>query len=211
MLSESKRYTHQHHHIPTRKLRPWIVLVNLATKCEYTNKYRSSYAYQTLSQTPSSPRTKARPTSSTSHLSSSHQPHPSLLPSSSRKRRRHPSHEVDHSDPIVGLVTASGKFRCSNSDCSDLSFGRQADFRRHYEHQHALRKVLYFCPVNGCSRSNGGGTGRKGKSFGTREDKMREHVRTVHEKKGKKMKLGVEVEDEDDEVEDGSEEYYEYK
>jgi hypothetical protein len=172
--------------------------------CRAINNYLSACTKTTCSLAPFSSHANAAATSSTRRLSSNHESVSPLLPS--RKRRRRTSNVSDPSDPVVGQITASGKFKCFvDAACSDLSFGRQADFRRHYEHHHAPRKVVYYCPVSGCSRSNGGGTGKKGKSFGTREDKMKEHVRTVHEKKGKKMKVEVDFEDE----EEGSEEYYE--
>jgi hypothetical protein len=107
-------------------------------------------------------------------------------------------------------MTVSGKFKCFvDAACSDLSFGRQADFRRHYEHHHVHhhRKVIYFCPIDTCLRSQKGGGGKKGKSFGTREDKMREHVRTVHEKRGKKAKVEMEVEEDGENSEEYLEEY----
>jgi hypothetical protein len=77
----------------------------------------------------------------------------------------------------------------------------QADFRRHYEHTHAAKKAEYFCTIDGCPRSiRPSGNGRsKGRSFGSREDKMREHVRTVHEKVGKKRIQGFEQEDDSEE------------
>ncbi|EAT89993.1 hypothetical protein SNOG_03262 [Parastagonospora nodorum SN15] len=118
-----------------------------------------------------------------------------LLPTPRKRRRPSTLSPTSPSDPVVGHVTAAGKFRCSDTTCADLSFGRQADFRRHYEHAHAAKKMEYFCTVDGCARSQrpAGGGRSKGRSFGSREDKMREHVRTVHEKGvGKRRKVDEE-------------------
>jgi hypothetical protein len=46
----------------------------------------------------------------------------------------------------------------------------------------------------------------KGRSFGTREDKMREHVRTVHMKSGKRKRDGSDVTIEEVEQEEYEEE-----
>ncbi|KAF2845417.1 hypothetical protein T440DRAFT_276682 [Plenodomus tracheiphilus IPT5] len=95
------------------------------------------------------------------------------------------------SDCIIGHVTLSGKFMCSHTDCDDLRFGRQADFKRHYENVHAKMVVEYFCPKTGCVRSrNPVGKTSKGRSFKGRKDKMEEHVRTVHGVSGLKRKKG---------------------
>jgi len=135
-----------------------------------------------------------RPTSTspTSPPASSRSPH-TLLPR--RRRLRQPSDSSnDISDPVIGQVTSLGKFKCLDTGCLDLKFGRQADFRRHWENVHAPRKIEFFCPVDGCHRSKRPNTGKKskGRSFGAREDKMREHVKTVHEKRGKRKRGGEE-------------------
>lgn len=81
---------------------------------------------------------------------------------------------------FIGQVSANGQFVCLYPSCSELSFGRQADFRRHYEHTHVVGKLEYYCPVDGCQRSRKPRGKRTGLSFGDREDKMREHFRVVH-------------------------------
>lgn len=73
------------------------------------------------------------------------------------------------------------KFRCSKPDCKDLTFGRLADLRRHYDQQHAHRGVQFFCNFDGCPRSYRP-TGGRMRSFGTRKDKRDEHERNVHKK-----------------------------
>lgn len=84
-------------------------------------------------------------------------------------------------EQIIGQFTITGKFICLSSQCSAISFGRQADFRRHYERTHNADKFEYYCPLDGCQRSMQPSGRRKSLSFGIREDKMREHVRIVHE------------------------------
>jgi hypothetical protein len=135
---------------------------------------------------PNSPQAAAMsPTPSSISRSDHHCPQqaPSLLLPAPKKRRRPStlSTSSSHSDPVVGHVTRGGKFKCLDAKCQDISFGRQADFRRHYDHTHVTKKVEYYCPVVGCQRSRKPAGKSKGRSFGTREDKMREHVRTVHE------------------------------
>jgi hypothetical protein len=48
------------------------------------------------------------------------------------------------------------------------------------------RSVAVFCSIEGCARSRRPEGGKKGRGFGAREDKMREHVRTVHGRKHNK-------------------------
>lgn len=84
-------------------------------------------------------------------------------------------------DRITGYVFASGQFGCAQSECADFRFGRQADYRRHHTVAHAKKaRSEYFCTVEGCDRSRKPRKGGKGHSFGNREDKMQEHVKTVH-------------------------------
>ncbi|KAH7390737.1 hypothetical protein BKA66DRAFT_440025 [Pyrenochaeta sp. MPI-SDFR-AT-0127] len=117
------------------------------------------------------------------------------LPQLARRRRRASPLPGASSDPAIGQVTRLGKFKCLDPGCDDLTFGRQADFKRHYENVHAPRKIEYFCPQEGCSRSRKPVGGKsKGRSFNNRKDKMEEHLRTVHHKRaGKRMRF-----DEDD-------------
>ncbi|KAF1940740.1 hypothetical protein EJ02DRAFT_455791 [Clathrospora elynae] len=114
--------------------------------------------------------------------------HPSPPP----PRRRHISLSSSAApDPIIGQVTLAGKFKCLSPSCSSdqLTFSRQADFKRHYENVHAGRVVEHFCPEEGCSRSRRPAGGKsKGRSFKGRMDKMKEHLRTVHEKGEKERK-----------------------
>lgn len=120
-----------------------------------------------------------------------------------RVRKRTPSDS--ESEQITGHVLASGKFKCSDPECSDLRFGRQADFRRHHVNVHAEKILEFFCPVQGCERSRYPSEKSKGRSFKGRRDKMEEHVQTVHHKLSKKRKI-YESEEEEEEDDDDTEE-----
>jgi hypothetical protein len=80
----------------------------------------------------------------------------------------------------IGTIDKDEKFKCLAVSCYDMSFARQADFRQHFENEHMPTKLEYFCPREGCPRSRKPTGSRKAKSFGTRQDKMTEHLRTVH-------------------------------
>lgn len=62
---------------------------------------------------------------------------------------------------------------------------------------HARRMTEYFCPERGCHRSRNPGDGKKGRSFKSRRDKMKEHVQTVHLKEERKRKRVVGSEERD--------------
>ncbi|KAF1931510.1 uncharacterized protein M421DRAFT_313876 [Didymella exigua CBS 183.55] len=125
---------------------------------------------------------------------------PSPLP---KKRRRHHTSTSD-SEPevITGHVLANGKLKCSDPECSVLKFGRPADFRRHYKMVHETKKIEYFCTWKGCDRSKRPFKKGKGRSFGSRRDKMEEHVRTVHQRVDKRKRQQPGTEDEEDEEDD---------
>ncbi|UPX09783.1 uncharacterized protein EKO05_0000466 [Ascochyta rabiei] len=120
-----------------------------------------------------------------------------------RVRARTPPSDSE-SEVITGHVLASGRFKCSDPKCDNLRFGRQADFRRHHINVHALKKKEYFCTVEGCDRSRRPSRKSKGRSFGARKDKMKEHVQTVHFKESKKRKRssGTAADDQDESDED---------
>jgi hypothetical protein len=80
----------------------------------------------------------------------------------------------------IGTIDKDGKIGCLAGPCRNISFARQADFRRHYEKAHMPAKLEYFCPNEGCPRSREPTGAIKGKSFGAREDRMIEHFQTVH-------------------------------
>jgi hypothetical protein len=128
---------------------------------------------------------------------------PAPVEQQKRRRRQHTPPSDSESERVTGHVLASGKFKCSDPGCSDLRFGRQADFKRHHINVHVPKKIEYFCTVQGCDRSKKPAKKSKGRSFGTRKDKMEEHVRTVHFKESKKRKRDAsDTEDEEDEDED---------
>ncbi|KAF2711817.1 hypothetical protein K504DRAFT_332873, partial [Pleomassaria siparia CBS 279.74] len=86
------------------------------------------------------------------------------------------------SSTIIGYILSDPKkFRCLETSCSSMAFGRLADLRRHHNQQHAKDRKEFFCPVMECAR-NGKKGGKKG--FGARRDKRDEHVRNVHQAKG---------------------------
>ncbi|KAF2876580.1 hypothetical protein BDV95DRAFT_483371 [Massariosphaeria phaeospora] len=107
--------------------------------------------------------------------------HSSLFQSRAQQSETRPS-EPEH---VIGFVLLDKKkFRCAKDECKDLTYGRLADLRRHYDQAHSRNRAQYFCPYPRCSRSHAPGGGR-GRSFGTRKDKRDEHVKNVHEKTGK--------------------------
>ncbi|KAH7070545.1 hypothetical protein BKA63DRAFT_493568 [Paraphoma chrysanthemicola] len=81
----------------------------------------------------------------------------------------------DDLDVTIGSVLKSGRFKCTTHKCRYKSFGRKAELQRHYDGTHAPRKRTFWCPVPLCKRSAGCG----GKAF-HREDKLRDHTRTMH-------------------------------
>jgi hypothetical protein len=83
-------------------------------------------------------------------------------------------------DSTIGTIDKDEKFKCLAASCYDMSFARQADFRRHYENTHMPSKLEYFCPMEGCPRSRKPTGAREGRSFGAREDNMTEHFLMVH-------------------------------
>lgn len=131
---------------------------------------------------------------------------PSVEQNKRRRRKQTPPFDSE-SEKITGHVLASGKFQCSDPQCEDLRFGRQADFRRHYTNVHADQIIEYFCPVAGCERSRKPSKKSKGRSFKGRKDKMEEHVETVHHKLNKKRRRSpsIEVEEENGDTEEAEE------
>lgn len=130
-------------------------------------------------------------------------PSPPIVEQGKRRRRKQTPLSDSESEKITGHVLASGRFKCSDSQCEDLRFGRQADFRRHYTNVHAHQVIEYFCPIAGCERSREPSKKSKGRSFNGRKDKMQEHVETVHHKlRKRKRSSSVEVGEEDDDTEE---------
>jgi hypothetical protein len=106
-------------------------------------------------------------------------------PAPQHRRRGRTLARTDRSEETIGFVLVDKKkFKCSNSnpDCKELTFGRLADLRRHFEQNHSTGGEEYYCHYSGCSRSHAP-TGGRGRSFGSRKDKRDEHERNVHHKK----------------------------
>ncbi|KAF2195106.1 hypothetical protein K469DRAFT_497458, partial [Zopfia rhizophila CBS 207.26] len=80
---------------------------------------------------------------------------------------------------VIGHMLSNGKIRCPHPNCRGITFGRNADFRRHYTNHHASAKQEFWCTELGCNRSPPVGGGR-GRSFGNRKDKRDEHLRNLH-------------------------------
>jgi hypothetical protein len=66
-------------------------------------------------------------------------------------------------------------FRCMVPRCRRRNFGRWNDFNRHYNGAHAVQKTVFWCPVDGCDRSENGGD----RPF-PRKDKMMTHALKRH-------------------------------
>jgi hypothetical protein len=84
---------------------------------------------------------------------------------------------VDMEDAVtrIGSVLDDGRFMCDDEKCAGLTFGRQAELRRHYTTLHAINKPEFWCHVSLCPRSKSVG----GEAF-HRKDKLMAHVRTMH-------------------------------
>jgi hypothetical protein len=66
-------------------------------------------------------------------------------------------------------------FRCTFPRCRAKTFGRWADFHRHYNGAHASEKTVFWCPVGDCNRSES-----RGHRGFPRKDKMMVHVEKMH-------------------------------
>lgn len=81
--------------------------------------------------------------------------------------------------PQIGFIYSTSTprkylFKCNSPRCGK-TFQRSYEFDRHYNGAHALEKTVYWCPVEGCPRSEGAGN----QPF-PRNDKMTDHLRKVH-------------------------------
>lgn len=86
----------------------------------------------------------------------------------------------DNVHRMVATVHVSGPsdemlLKCHFPGCEEQSFGRWAEFTRHYNGAHAVKLTKYWCPQAGCTRSEAGGN----RPF-PRKDKRDEHVRKMH-------------------------------
>ncbi|KAF2687649.1 hypothetical protein K458DRAFT_238101, partial [Lentithecium fluviatile CBS 122367] len=90
-------------------------------------------------------------------------------------------------EPIGHVLADKSKFKCSKPDCKELTFGRLADLRRHFDQNHSVQREEYFCRQSGCTRSHNP-TGGRGRSFGARKDKRDEHERNRHKRTSPKTR-----------------------
>ena len=98
------------------------------------------------------------------------------------KQDKHQSHnittvvsEIEEDVTTIGSVLSNGKLLCAAKGCEGLTFGRQAELRRHHTTLHAAIKPNFWCQVSTCRRSENVG----GKPF-HRKDKLAAHVKSMH-------------------------------
>lgn len=82
---------------------------------------------------------------------------------------------VDDIAAKIGSVLSNGKLVCDAEGCKSLTFGRQAELRRHHTTLHATNKPNFWCQVPNCRRSANLG----GRAF-HRKDKLAAHVKSMH-------------------------------
>ena len=88
---------------------------------------------------------------------------------------RTPISETVEDVTTIGSVLSNGKLLCAVKGCEGLTFGRQAELRRHHTTLHATIKPNFWCHVSNCRRSkNAGGRAFHGK------DKLAAHVKSMH-------------------------------
>lgn len=66
---------------------------------------------------------------------------------------------------------------CTHDECTK-TFERKSDRARHSRTVHGVNRVLHFCPIQGCPKSQGHGQGY------SRDDKVTEHLWKKHENLG---------------------------
>lgn len=83
--------------------------------------------------------------------------------------------DIEEDITTIGSVLSNGKLLCAVKGCEGLTFGRQAELRRHHTTLHAAIKPNFWCQVSNCRRSkNAGGRAFHGK------DKLAAHVKSMH-------------------------------
>jgi hypothetical protein len=83
--------------------------------------------------------------------------------------------EIEEDITTIGSVLSNGKLLCAAKGCEGLTFGRQAELRRHHTTLHAAIKPNFWCQVSTCRRSENAG----GRAF-HRKDKLAAHVKSMH-------------------------------
>jgi hypothetical protein len=77
-------------------------------------------------------------------------------------------------ETVIGTLLMNGRFKCRESACNGVSFGRQAELRRHYGNTHS-KTHEFWCEVPLCDRSQ-----VVGHYPFHRKDKLADHVRAMH-------------------------------
>jgi hypothetical protein len=116
-------------------------------------------------------------------------PVPSFLPQlhhtaviADTEQDKHQSHntraaiaDIEEDVTTIGSVLSNGKLLCAAKGCEGLTFGRQAELRRHHTTLHAAIKPNFWCQVSTCRRSENAG----GRAF-HRKDKLAAHMKSMH-------------------------------
>jgi hypothetical protein len=83
--------------------------------------------------------------------------------------------EIEEDVTTIGSVLSNGKLLCAAKGCEGLTFGHQAELRRHHTILHAAIKPNFWCQVSTCGHSENAG----GRAF-HRKDKLATHVKSIH-------------------------------
>lgn len=83
--------------------------------------------------------------------------------------------DIEEDITTIGSVLSNGKLLCAAKGCEGLTFGRQAELRRHHTSLHAAIKPNFWCQISTCRRSENAG----GRAF-HRKDKLAAHVKSMH-------------------------------
>jgi hypothetical protein len=111
---------------------------------------------------------------------------PSLAPATSQpaSAAATPASSNNSSEPslpsqTIGYIQSGDSyvFRCSNPACSNITFSRWPDLKRHIDTLHNVGDNRLWCTFPACERS--GTVGRRRYST-TRKDKLTEHTRRMH-------------------------------
>ncbi|KAF2826775.1 hypothetical protein CC86DRAFT_406028 [Ophiobolus disseminans] len=86
-----------------------------------------------------------------------------------------PPPEIDFGDGemIIEAIKSDGKLTCALG-CSNVTFGRHIDVKRHHEAYHT--DAVLWCPASDCPRNAVYGH----YPFPLRKDKVRDHIRKMH-------------------------------
>jgi hypothetical protein len=81
---------------------------------------------------------------------------------------------------MIGYILSNGvsrqdTYKCHDLSCSQVTFKRLQDLKRHNNSRHNRHGARFWCPVDGCERSMKSG----GRAF-PRKDKMVDHLEKKH-------------------------------